>query len=806
MIQNYFRLAWRNLLRHRSFSVINICGLAVGIAAVLLLFAVIAYELSYNTDQPNYKSIYHVVTVDKTPDGLSYTPGIPFPALEALRLDVPEATTGTLLANFGSQVTVIDAKGDADPNKKFIEETGFFFSDPEFFQIFKYEWLSGSPSILAEPNVTVLTEKLATKYFGDWKSAIGRSLLLDNAITVNVGGVIKDPPLNSDYPLGIVTSFETAKRSNGVYFYSDEWGATTSNFQLFMLLPHQVSADRLNKELIAFSEKHYPKNARFKRSHFLQPLSQVHFDERFDSFGGHVISKSTLWTLALIGIFIIVMACVNFINLSTAQAVRRSKEIGIRKVLGGYRKQVFFQILIETLFIVCIAVLFAVGIALVGLPFIKNITSIEEPLSIANAETVYFLLATVVFVTLFAGLYPAVILAGFRPAAALKNKITSASVGGILLRRGLVVLQFAISQVLIIGTMIAVSQMNFVRSADLGFNKEAVLVVNANTDSIAQSRQQSFKRRLLQLPGVKSVSFSSDVPSSQNNSATNFSFDHKPEPDFNLYVKFADEDYFQTYGLELVAGQTFSKQSDTINEVVVNETLVKKLHLKSAESIVGKQLVYGGGNRWKTIVGVVKDFKTNSLKEDIKPLAIAQRRSQYYVTAVKLHSSNLKNTRSAVETAWNGTYPEYAFTSSFFDESIDEFYEQDEQLSLLYKIFAGIAVLISCLGLYGLITFMAAQRVKEIGVRKVLGASVQNIVFLFSKEFTVLVLIGCLVAIPVAWYMMGSWLQNFVYRIEITPAIYMISIGISLLVAWLSVGYKSVSAALANPVTSLKSE
>ena len=805
MIKNYFRIALRNLMRHKAFSIINISGLAIGVASALLLFTVIKYELSYNTHQPNYSRIYHVVTQDKTSDGLAYTPGIPFPALPALRLDFPEITTGALLANYGSQVTVLDQNGNADPNKKFIEETGFFFCDPEFFKVFEYTWLTGSPADLKEPNVTVLTQSIAERYFGDWENAQGKLLRLDNAITVKVAGILKDPPLNTDYPLQIVTSFETVKANPGIYFFSDQWGATTSNFQLFMLLPEDIPVTSVNDRLVDFSKKNYEVNNRYERTNFLQPLSEVHFDSRFESFGDHITGKSTLWTLGLIGLFIIIMACINFINLSTAQAVGRSKEIGIRKVLGGYRYQLFLQLMGETFIIVCASMLLAIGLAIGVLPYVENIVAIPESLSIFNGETILFLSILILFVTLFAGLYPSLILSGFKPALAIKNKITSATFAGISVRRGLVIAQFAISQVLIIGTIIAITQMNFVRNADLGFNKEALLIINANMDSVAQARQETYKQKLLQIPGVKSVSFNSDVPSSQNNSATNFAFDHKPEPDFNLYTKFGDEDYFKTFELEFIAGRGYNK-SDSINEVVVNETLVKKLGVKSPEEILGKQIRYGGLGAWKNIVGVVKDFKTNTLKEDIKPLALASNRSDYYVTSVKLNSGNVPKTRSAVESSWNQVFPEYAFTSNYLDESIGRFYRQDEQLSLLYRIFAGIAIFISCLGLYGLVTFMAVQRTKEIGIRKVLGASVQNIVYLFSKEFTILIIIGFVVAIPVAWYMMNNWLEDFVYRIEISPGVFLLAAALSLCIAWLAVGYKSIKAALMNPVKSLRSD
>ncbi len=802
MIKNYFKTAWRNISRHKAFSFLNIAGLAVGIASCILLFTVVKYELSYDSFQPDYQQIYHVVSQTKSPEGLAYTPGIPFPALDALRLDFPQAKTGAMLAYFGSQVTV-PSKNNA--GKKFIEDKGFFFCDPEFFQVFHYDWLAGSPEELKNPNVTALTESTAAKYFGNWKNAIGQTLLLDNAVLVKVTGIIKDPPANSDFPLSVINSMATAKASNGKYFYDSTWHNTTSNFQVFMMLPKNVSESQVNKGLITFSNKNYTNTSKQQVLNFLEPLSDVHFDNRFENFGDHVTDRSSLWTLSLIALFILFMACINFINLSTAQAVNRSKEMGIRKVLGSNRRQLFRQVIGETFLIVCISVIIAIVIAALCLPSIKNIANIEGSISFLSGQIFLLILALIVVITLLAGIYPAFILSGFTPALALKNKITSATIGGISLRRGLVVLQFAISQILIIGTIVAISQMSFVKNADLGFNKEAVLVINANADSAMQARQPAFKQKLLQLTGVKDVSYSSDVPSSQNNWQTNFGFDHQPNPDFPLDVKFADEDYFKTFGLQMLAGRPFG-QSDTINEVVVNETFARKLNIKKPEDIVGKEMRYGGRGEWKTIVGVVKDFKINSLKEAIKPLAIAESKDQYFVTAIKLNSTNIPNTRAAVESAWNEVFPEYAFTSNYFEDSINDFYRQDNQLALLYKIFALIAILISCLGLYGLVTFMAVQRTKEIGVRKVLGASVQNIIYLFSKEFTLLVIIGFLIAVPVSWFMMNHWLDNFVYRTNFSPWIFVLAIVISMVIAWLAVGYKSIKAALANPIKSLRSE
>lgn len=806
MLKNFLKIALRNLLRHKAFSVINIAGLAIGISACLLIFTVVKYELNYEKFQPNYDRIFHVVSRDSFSDGVTYNPGVPFPALDALRLDFPNVITGSLLASYGSQVTVLGENASNTSNdKKFIEETGFFFCDPQFFKVFHYDWVLGSPEVLREPNTTVLTQKTANRYFGDWKNAVGQFLKFDNHLTVKVAGILKDLPANTDFPLSIVTSFETVKQNGGIYSYNTQWGSTTSNFQVFMLLPPDISAANVNSQFASFNTKNNTnRNPGNTRSNFLQPLSEVHFDQRFENFGDHRASKPTLWTLSLIGLFIIIMACINFINLSTAQAVGRSKEIGIRKVLGSYRWQLFGQIIGETAFIVLAALLLAFAISVLCLPSIKSIALIKEPISLFSVQTIYFTIALCIAVIVLAGIYPAFVLSGFRPALALKNKITSASIGGISIRRSLVVTQFAISQILIIGTLVAITQMSFVRNADLGFNQDAVLLINSNADSTMHARQEAFKQQLLQVTGVQQVSFCNDVPSTSNGWYSNFAFDHRPGEKFQASLKFADADYFKTFGLRFLAGGAFEK-SDTVKDVVINETMVKKLGLNKAEDAIGKEIQIGRKN-WNRISGVLKDFKTSSLREDIKPTIIGSDKNFYGVTSIKLHSSNIKGAKANIERVWNRFFPEYAFTSSYLDENIASFYEQDYQFALLYKIFAGIAIFISCLGLYGLVSFMAVQKTKEIGIRKVLGASVKNIIYLFSKEFTLLIFIGSLIAIPIAYFMMDNWLQNFVFRIKINVGIFIIAMALSLCIAWIAVGYKSIKAALVNPVKSLKNE
>ena len=807
MIQNYFKIAWRSLVKHKGYTAINIAGLSIGIASCLLIFLVVSYELSYDKFQKNYQRIYRVVTASTNKDGSQATnPGIPVPALEALRTDFPQLEKVVpVLSAYGSQVIVLGNNPNADlsASKKFIEETGVIFTQPDYFNLFNAQWLEGNAEALAMPGNIILDKSTATKYFGDWKNAAGQFIKLDNAILLKVGGVVADAPGNSDFPMKAFISYETVKQYGDKYNYNPEWGSLSSSFQIYVLLPPNVQAAGIQAQLPGFIKKHYTANSR--REHILQPMSALHFDTRYESLGDHSTSKTILWTLSLIGVLIIIMASINFVNLSTAQAVGRSREVGIRKVLGSSRAQLIAQVMGETFLLVFLSVILAVGIAKLAMPYLSHVANVPASLPLLSGSTLLFLLATIVVVTVLSGIYPSLIVSGFTPVLALKSKINAASIGGISLRRILVVTQFSISQVLIIGTIVAVSQMNYVRSADLGFNKEAVLVLPCYNDSALMSRMKPLKDALLKNPDVLNVSLSSDVPSSDNNWASNFYFDNSgKDVDFPSFLKYADKDYFTTYGLQLVAGRGIDA-ADTMHEVVVNETMMKKLGIRDPEKMLGKNLRLGSG-RWMPIVGVVKDFKTNSLREDIKPTSITSRQSNYYTVGVKIRTNNLARTTAAVQQLWQSTYPEYAYESHFMDETIERFYRQENQLSLLYKIFAGIAIFISCLGLYGLVSYMAVQKTKEVGVRKVLGATTANIVIMFSKEFTLLITIAFVIAVPVAWYVMNGWLQNFVYRIHMSVGIFLLAIAASLVIAWITVGYRAVKAALANPVKSLRSE
>ncbi len=810
MIKNYLKTGFRSLLRNKSFTFLNVLGLSVGIASSILLFVVIRYESSFDNFHAKKDRIYRIVKETKGTNGnTDFTPGNALPTLAALQTDIPQfekivPVNGTL----NPQITVMGRdSGNISNEKKFLEEQVGLVTNSSFFDVFDFPWMTGSPKVLDEPNIIVLSRTFADKYFGDWKQAEGQYLKLNNKIILKVGGVLKDIPLNTDFPIDIVVSYETKRRNESLLMFGfgrfDSWETVSSNDQLFVLLPEHAQKEKFDVLLSGFGEKHYPKNGREKVTAFLSPLEDQHFDARFENYSGRRINRAVLVTLSLIAGLIIVMACINFINLATAQSVSRSMEVGVRKALGGVRRQLIGQFMTETGMIVFISTLVGVLLTALSIPLLSKISQVPGQLPILGDAGIWlFAVLLMLGVSFLAGFYPSVILSGFQPIEALKNRISSKTIGGISLRKLLIVAQFAVSQVLIIGTIVTLSQMNFISQMDLGFSKEGVYVIPLDPEY--EGRFQTFRNELLTKAGIEAVSFSSDQPSSDNNWSSNFSFDNRGEDaDFNIYLKFGDDQYFETYGLEFIAGQPYGR-SDTSQAYVVNETLLRKLGVDDPEKALGKNIRLG--SRWKPISGVVKDFKSNSAREDVKPIAITSVRPYYFQVAVKLRSQNLNNAVEMIRRQYDAVFPEVVFTGSFFDDNIENFYLQDKQMSMLYQVFAGLAIFIACLGLFGMAAFTARQRTKEIGIRKVLGASVLNLSALLSADFVKLVVAAILIAGPAAYFIMNHWLRDFQDRISLSWWMFAAALGVTVLIALFTVSFQALKAALKNPVRSLRSE
>ncbi|HUS03265.1 MAG TPA: ABC transporter permease [Chitinophagaceae bacterium] len=804
MLKNYFKTAFRNLARNKGYTSINIFGLAIGIAACLLIFLVIRFETSFDNFHAKKDQLYRVASKFKTQDGVDYSAGISFPVGPALRIDFPQLKgVASIFKSGDDQITV---ESDSKIQKKFQEDV--YYAEPEFFSMFDFKWLSGNAkAALTQPSSAALTQEMAEKLFGSWHSAIGKTIKYNNddKEIYKINGILKNPPANTDFPLGIVVSYSTLKASR-IKQQIDDWVSTFGGAYTFVELPDKYSLDKFNAELPAFAKKHKPAEYA-KDSYIAQPLPDMHSDDRFGNFRSHIFSESLVTALTLIGIFLIIIACVNFINLATAQAVNRSKEVGVRKVLGSNRKQLALQFLGETTLITIAAICVALVIAYAALPFLNNLLEVHMTINFIDTPVlIVFILALFILVTFLSGSYPAFVLSRFNPITALKSKISTSSVGGISIRRGLVVLQFIIAHILIIGTIIVVSQMNYFRNASLGFDKEAIITLPSPGDSISQTHIDYLRTKLLQNPGIKNVSFSYSSPSADGNWNSDFKFDHADKnTNFSGNLKWADVDYFKTYNIQFVAGRPYYP-SDTVKEFVVNETLLKKLGINDPKKAIGKQIDFWDGKMVGPVVGVVKDFNAYSLREPMAPVVLSTWKKTYQTINIKVKQGEEKPVLAMLEKEWNTAFPDYVYEYKFLDETIDNFYKQESQLSQLYKIFAAIAIFISCLGLYGLVSFMVVQRTKEVGIRKVLGANVVNIVYLLSKEFTLLILIAFAIAGPIAYYIMNDWLQDYTYRIQLGVTVFLIAIITSMIIAWITVGHRAIKAALANPVKSLRTE
>ncbi len=808
MIKNYIKTAWRNLMRNKSYAAINIVGLAIGIAACMLIFLIIQFETSFDNFHPKKDHIYRVVTAFNSPGGVHLSSGVPLPIADGLRIDFPQLKeVAAILQNDGSHYSVGN-NSNGQTVKKFKEDQAYY-AEPQFFNVFNFGWLAGDKkTALSEPNTVVLAQEEAEKFFGDWHNAIGKTIRYENKTDLKVTGILKNSPPNTDFPIKLVVSYATLKEKGSDHYGNiHDWVSTFGDHYCFVVLPDNASVGQFNKNLIAFVKKHKPVEY-IKDGLQLQALKDMHYNTEVNIFSYHPFSKQLINALSLIGLFLLIIACVNFVNLATAQAVNRSKEVGIRKVLGSSRSQLVLQFISETLIITVFAVVLAIGIAELTLPMLNKLLEIKLSTSfLADPVLLLFLLGVIISVTLLSGGYPAIVLSGFSPIAALKNKVAAGRNSGISLRRALVVLQFCIAQVLVIGTLVIIYQMDFFRNKSLGFDKEAILTVPFPGDSVSKTKLDALRNQLLQQPGVKDVSYSFTSPSDNSGWTSDFKFNNSTKrTDFGASLKWADASYFNLYKLQFVAGQPYAK-SDTVHGYVVNETLVKKLGIRNPKDAVGKYIkLWDDKNKYAPIVGVVKDFNIGSLKDAIPPVLMSSWKDVYQVINIKIQPANITQTLSSVEKLWNNTFPNGLYEYQFLDGKIADFYKTENQLSALYKIFAGIAIFISCLGLYGLVSFMAVQRTKEVGIRKTLGASVSHIVYLFSKEFTILILIAFAISAPLGWYFMQKWLQDFTYKITLGPQIFVLAIIVSVIIAWLTVGYKAIRAALANPVTSLRSE
>ena len=793
MIKNYFKIAFRNLWRHRVFSFINIMGLAVGMTACFLIFLYVRFELSYDSFHSKADRIYRVVADIKTPTEVLNADRPAWAVPPNAKEEFPEVESFVRITND----EVLVKKGDI----KFQEKNSIWV-DSSFFHVFDFKLLKGNPqTCLKDQFSVVFSESAAKKYFGK-QDPMGQTLLLtgDN-FPAKVTGIMKDIPENSQIKADILLSMTTItqKFAQGLDSQWSSYGA-----RAFLLLKNNTSATALQAKFPAFLEKRNGtemKKSQMYPTLFLEPLKDVYLRSTRD---GHKAGNITnVYIFAIVAIFILLIACINFINLTTARSAERAKEVGIRKVVGALKTQLSKQFIGESIMLCLIAFVLTIFLSWLLLPVFNQLAGktisqsiFENPAYIA----VVFLAAVVI--GFLAGIYPALVLSSFRPVTVLKGKFTTGT-RGILLRKGLVVSQFTISIGLIIATIIVYNQMRYMRNQDLGFSKDQMIVMNTYGDPA----KDAFKQSLAGIPNVKSVATSSSVPGGGNEGAYSEIENRKGDLQVaNLDLYFVDFDYINQFKIKVVAGRGFSRDfaTDTTQAMVLNEAAVKMFGYTSPQQAIGKRFKQWG--REGKIIGIVKDFHFRSLQQPIKPLSMRIEPGGCNLVSANVSTTNLPGTLTAIETKWKTLIPNRPFSYFFLDEFFDQQYRTEERFGKLFLNFAVLAIFISCLGLLGLASYSTIQRTKEIGIRKVLGASTSNIVNLLSKDFLKLVAVSALIAFPIAWFSMHKWLEDFAYRIGLSWWVFLAAGILATLIALFTISFQAIKAAIANPVKSLRTE
>jgi putative ABC transport system permease protein len=799
MLRNYILVAIRSISKNRAHAVINVLGLALGTTCSIVIFLILRFELSYDKFHPEVDRTYRVVTEFTKSETPGYSSGMTYPLPDAMRHDFAELDYVTIVDGnlYDPVITITKEDGSVDRFK----ESKVVFTDPEYLKMFRHEWIEGNADALNREKTVVLTESLARKYFGN-ESALNKVIHFNNEYDIVVTGVVKDPPLNTDFPFRMIISIRLGKDKRGW----DGWSAMSSSINCYVRLNEMTSEEEFESKLKGWHLKYFTgenKEDGVYRRYLLQPLSEVHFDTRFNNFGGRIVSPVTLWSLGIIGVLLLLTACINFINLNTVLIIKRSREAGVRKALGSSHGQLVMQFMGETFIISLLALLISAGLAEVLLLNLQPILTYKLSFfGMLDTTTVAFLLALPVIVTILAGFYPAIRLSRFQPSKTLKAGLSSTYGQGLTLRRGLIVFQLFVGQALIITTIIIVQQTNHFMAQPIGLDSKAVVefLLPENKPELIQT----LRERLLNIPGIESVAMSNTGSTSESSWGGDFEATVKD----NLVkeytnVKYADDGYIKTYGLTLIHGEGLLR-SDTANRFVVNEKFTKALGFQKPEDAIGTPV-----NMWGSkalITGIIKDFHATPLQFELSPVIVLAGTSAYYVGAVKLNTNDIPQLISKIQSAWESVYPNYVFDHKFLDDQIADFYNGERRNAYTLGFFSVIAIFIGCIGLFGLVSFMVQQKVKEIGIRKTFGATVFQIVSILSKEFVVLIGVSFFIATPVAFYFMQKWLSNFAYKYHMTGLEFVAGLILTLIISMLTVGYRSVRAAKANPVDALRTE
>lgn len=803
MISNYYKVSMRNILRNKTFSLLNISGLSVGIASCILILIYVNNELSYDTYNSNYESTYRVIHYygqqGEQPD---------YATLPTKEYQVwGNAPVAPSMQDYFPEVEKVfrftsDAPWLFSYNGITYSETDILFADSTAFDVFDWEILAGNPkTALVRPNTVVLTQELAKKYFGN-ENPIGKSIVMDNRDPYEVTAVV-EIPTNSHFKFNGLISMSTFRRSRPSIF--DSWGYV--DFYTYFTLKPGTSIDQLKAKVSDFLKASFPNEFNYHIA--FEPMSEAYLHSEAGRQPGPVGSMSNIYIFTSVAIFILLIACINFMSLSTARSVERAKEVAIRKTIGSQRRSLIYQFLVEAILVTFLASIFAAILVFFGHSLLETISGKILPIDwLFSVSNVIIAIASVLIIGVIAGSYPAFVLSTFRPITVLKGSFKTSS-RGIWLRKSLVVLQFALSIILLAGATVVSSQLDFLQEYDLGFDSEQVLVIDFGYDGEVQRKREYLKQQFLNHPDVDMVSVSRATPGDFfPNAGTGIADPVSGEITYKgpaIYE--VDEDFIPTYKMNMVAGRNFSDDFplDSANALILNESAAKLYGYPNPQEIIGKSFEQWG--REGKIVGVVEDFNYVSLHEDVEPLSI-RFGTQFNVSVIslKLSSQDYSKTLAELESIWLKTIPHRPFDTRFADQNFDDQYVADERFGMIFSVFSSLAIFVACLGLFGLTIYSTAQRNKEIGVRKVLGASTSRIIALLSKDFLLLFVIAFIIAVPLSWYVMNSWLDGFAYRISLGFGVFAVSALITLIVAFITMSFKTISAALSNPVDSLRDE
>ena len=808
MLSNYLKTALRNLWKNKFITLIMVLGLSIGISAALVIYQIVQYQFSFDRYEPDRDLIYRVVT-----EGSNWAnAGVPAP----LHRDVESKLSGIRATaaffdfhGWDTKVTV--PQGQDQQPTVFKKQTNIVFADAGYFAIFPHPWLEGSAAAsLKTPRQVVLSESRARLYFPGLSrdQIIGKQMIFNDTIPTVVSGIVQDLAHHSDFDNKVFIALATIPHGGLTGFFNwDQWHNINSSNQLLVKLRPGTTPETINRQLAQLYSQHNQKDGFGDETTFrLQPLSDVHFNTRFEGRA----NLSVLRNLILLALFLLVLGAINFINLSTAQATQRAKEIGIRKTLGSSKKQLRSQFLVESFLLTLVATL----VSILLLPFLLNIFSgyLPDGLTyggIAQPDILLFLLGLIVAVSLLSGVYPALILSNFKPLTVIRGqagtRLGKTRNAGV--RRGLIVFQFVIAQVFIISVLMVNKQIGYAVNKDMGFRKEAIINFYPPFDFFKPAPEKFLLRdKLKQLPGIQMVSLGNQSPAFNGTMTTTVGY--KKDNDIikiDTDSRDGDTNYLKLYQIPLIAGRPL-RPLDSLKELLINATLAKRLGFQNPQDAVGTSLQYN--NATVTVVGVMADFNASSVRRAVHPLIFHLDFNHGYAMHVALQPDvhGWQKTIAQMQAAWKAVYPDKDFEYTFLDQTIADFYKQDIKLSKLLAWSAGIAIFIGCMGLLGLIVFMANQRTKEIGIRKVLGASVAQIITLLSREFVVLVIVAFLIAVPIAWIIMQKWLQNFAYHATLSVWIFVVSGAAMLGITLLMLAIRAGKAARANPIHSLRSE